>query len=231
MNILCTICVRGGSKGVKNKNIKKIKNKPLVCHTIEQAIKSKIFKCIVVSSDSDKVLNVVKRNGIKDLIKRPKKLAIDASPKIPAIRHCLVEMEKKYNKKFDLIIDLDATSPLRKISDIKNALKKLILEDSDNLFTVCPSRRNPYFNTVEFKNNKIQPVKKLMKQITSRQNAPIVYDMNASIYIWKRKILLNSDTVFQKKTSVYIMPEERSLDIDTPLDFKIVNFLLCKKIK
>ena len=226
MNILCTICVRGGSKGVKNKNIKKINNKPLVSYTIEQAIKSKIFKCIAVSSDSDKILNVAKKNGVKDLIKRPPKLARDDSPKIPVIRHCLIEMEKKYNKNFDIIIDLDATSPLRNILDIKKALKKMILDKNNNLFTVCLSRRNPYFNAVEFKNNKIQPVKNLMKKLTSRQAAPIVYDMNASIYIWKRNLLLRSDTVFHKKTSVYLMPEKRSIDIDTEFDYKMVSDLL-----
>ncbi len=169
---------------------------------------------------------VLKKKGVKDLIKRPKKLAKDASPKIPVIRHCLIEMEKKYNKTFDIIVDLDATSPLRKISDIKKALRKMILDNSNNLFTVCPSRRNPYFNAVEFKNNKIQPVKNLMKKLTSRQQAPAVYDMNASIYIWKRNFLLKSDTVFHKKTSVYIMPEERSIDIDTGFDYKVVSALL-----
>ena len=135
-------------------------------------------------------------------------------------------MEKRYKKKYDLIFDLDVTSPLRKIYDLKKALNKMIRNKSDNLFSVCLSKRNPYFNAVEFKKNKIKPIKNLMKQITSRQNAPVVYDMNASIYIWKRITLLNSNTVFQKRTSIYIMPEERSLDIDTPLDFKIVEFLL-----
>ena len=135
-------------------------------------------------------------------------------------------MEKKHKTKFDIIIDLDVTSPLRKIIDIKEALKKMILDKSNNLFTVCISRRNPYFNAVEFKNQKIRPVRNLMKKLTSRQSAPVVYDMNASIYIWKRHFLLKSDTVFGKNTSIYIMPENRSIDIDTGLDFKIVKDLL-----
>jgi CMP-N-acetylneuraminic acid synthetase len=226
MNILCTICVRGGSKGIKNKNIKKIKNEPLVCHSVNQAIKSKLFDEIVVSSDSKKILDIVKKSGVKNLIKRPKKLANDSSPKIPVIRHSLMEMEKKHNKTFDIIIDLDATSPLREILDIKKALKKMISSKSNNLITACLSRRNPYFNAIEFKKNKIQPVKILKKQFTSRQEAPVVYDMNASIYIWKRNLLLKSNTVFNKKTSVYIMPEERSFDIDSEFDFKIVSTLL-----
>lgn len=225
-NILCTICVRSGSKGVKNKNIKKIKGKPLIYYTLNQARKSKLFNNIVISTDSEKILEYSKKKKNIDRIKRPKNLAKDDSPKIPVIRHCLIEMEKRYKKKYDLIFDLDVTSPLRKIYDLKKALNKMIRNKSDNLFSVCLSKRNPYFNAVEFKKNKIKPIKNLMKQITSRQNAPVVYDMNASIYIWKRKTLLNSNTVFQKRTSIYIMPEERSLDIDTPLDFKIVEFLL-----
>ena len=225
-NILCTICVRGGSKGVKNKNIKKIKGKPLIYYTLNQAKKSKLFNSIVVSSDNKKILKYSQKENIIDLIDRPRVLAKDDAPKIPVIRHALIEMEKKYQKKFDIIIDLDATSPLRKVNDIHKALKKFNKEKSSNLFSVCISRRNPYFNAIEFKNGKFQPIKSLMKKIPGRQFAPKVYDMNASIYIWDRKTLLRSNTVFQKKTSIYLMPEERSLDIDNSFDFKLVEFLL-----
>tara|TARA_B100001175_G_scaffold317563_1_gene334987 strand:+ start:10173 stop:10856 length:684 start_codon:yes stop_codon:yes gene_type:complete len=225
-NILCTICVRGGSKGVKNKNIKKIKGKPLIYYTLNQAKKSKLFNSIVVSSDNKKILKYSETQNISDLIDRPRVLAKDDAPKIPVIRHALKEMEKKYQKKFDIIIDLDATAPLRKVNDIHKALKKFNKEKSSNLFSVCISRRNPYFNAVEFKNGKIQPIKSLMKKIPGRQFAPKVYDMNASIYIWDRKTLLRSNTVFQKKTSIYLMSDERSLDIDNSFDFKLVEFLL-----
>ena len=227
-NILCTICARGNSKGLKNKNFKRIKNKPLIHFTIDHAIKSKIFSKIVVCSDSFKILNYSKKIKEIDIIKRPKKLSLDNTPKIPVIRHSLKEMEKKYNKVFDTIIDLDVTAPLRKISDIKNALDQFKNTDSPTLFSACLSRRNPYFNAVEFKNKKIKPVKSLMKKIPGRQFAPKVYDMNASIYIWNRKTLLHSNTVFHKKTSVYLMPEERSIDIDNAFDFKIVSFLIRK---
>jgi CMP-N-acetylneuraminic acid synthetase len=125
MKILCTICVRGGSKGLRNKNIKNINGKPLVSYTINQAIRSKIFDNIAISSDSYKILNIAKKFGIKDLIKRPKNLAIDSAPKIPVIKHCLAEMEKRYKKKYDLIVDLDATAPLRKIIDIKKGNQEI----------------------------------------------------------------------------------------------------------
>jgi len=226
MKILCTICARGGSKGLLNKNIKKINNKPLISYTINHAIKSRLFDNIAVSSDSHKILKVSKKFGIIDLIKRPKNLAKDRTPKIPVIRHCLIEMEKRYKKKYDLIVDLDATAPLRKIIDIKKAVNKIIKSKAHNLFSVCESRSNPYFNAVEIVNSKIKPLKKSKKKIYSRQSAPKVFDINASIYIWKRDYLKKYENLISKKTAVYIMPQERSLDIDTKLDFRIISSLI-----
>jgi len=98
MKILCTICVRDGCKELRNKNIKNINGKPLVSYTINQAIRSEIFDNIAISSDSYKILNIAKKFGIKDLIKRPKNLAIGRAPKIPEIKNILVEMEKRYKK-------------------------------------------------------------------------------------------------------------------------------------
>ena len=229
MKILCTICVRCGSKGLRNKNIKNINGKPLVSYTINQAIRSKIFDNIAISSDSYKILNIAKKFGIKDLIKRPKNLAIDSAPKIPVIKHCLLEMEKRYKKKYDLIVDLDATAPLRKIIDIKKAVNKMIKSKASNLFSVCESRSNPYFNAVEIVNNKVQQLKKSKKNITSRQSAPKVFDINASIYIWRRNFLKKYESLISKKTTIYIMPESRSLDIDTNFHFKLARFLINKK--
>lgn len=226
MKILGTICARGGSKGLKNKNIRKIKNKHLIYYTLDQAIKSKIFNEIVVSSDCKNILHIAKKYGAKNLILRTKKLAKDNSPKIPVIRNCLDKMERIKNQKFDVIIDLDVTAPLRKILDIKNAYSKFKKTSATNLFSVCNSRSNPYFNAVEWKNGKIKPVVSLMKKLTGRQQAPKVYDMNASIYIWNRKTLKNKNTVFLKNTEVYLMPEERSIDIDNDFDFKLVSKLL-----
>ena len=119
MKILCTICARGGSKGLRNKNIKNINGSPLIHHTINQAINSNLFDKIVVSSDSDKILNISNKKKIDYLIKRSKKLSSSSTPKIPVIRNALIEAEKKFNIKFDYIMDLDVSSPLRNLSDIK----------------------------------------------------------------------------------------------------------------
>ena len=151
MNILCLICARAGSKAIKNKNLIKIKNKRLIDYTINQAKKSKIFNHVVVSTDSI----VIKKHALKKKVLcwflRPQKLANDTASKIEVIRHGLIESEKKLGKRFEIICDLDVTSPLRNISDINKAFKFFIKKKYDILFSVCEAKKNPYFNIVEKK--------------------------------------------------------------------------------
>ncbi|MDH5717003.1 MAG: acylneuraminate cytidylyltransferase family protein [Spirochaetia bacterium] len=228
-NILCTICARGGSKGVLNKNIKKILEKPLISYTINQANESGIFNHIVVSTDSDEIASISKDYGAEIIFKRPSYLATDDSGKLDVIKHALIKSEEYYKKEFDYIIDLDATSPLRLVSDIKNAYSIFLENNYDNLFSVMKARRSPYFNLVELdENNHVFLSKKLEKPIVRRQDSPKCFDMNASIYIWKREVLLTNSTLFLEKTGIYIMPEDRSLDIDSETDFEIVEYLLKK---
>ena len=140
-SILCTICMRGGSQGVKNKHTKLINGKPLMYYTIKQAIKSKIFDHIVVSTDSKKILKIAKSYGADGWFLRPKKLALNTSPKVPAIKHALVQAEKFYNKKFETIVELEATSPLRKIEDILKAYKFFVKKKANMLITGCKSKK------------------------------------------------------------------------------------------
>ena len=225
MNILCTLCMRGGSKGIKNKSIALVNNKPLFTYTLNQINKIKFIDKIVVSTDSKKIYNITSKYGVENWFLRPKNLSKDSSPKIPVIRDALIRSEKYYDKKFDIIIDLDVTSPLRNIKDIKNSFKKFFSKKAEILFTVTKSKKNPYFNMVEIKNSNVNLIKK-NQIISRRQDAPSVFDMNASIYIWKRKTLMKYNTLFIKKTTIYEMPEERSIDIDTSLDLKLVEYLL-----
>ena len=119
MSVLCTICARGGSKGLKNKALKKIMNKPLINYTIQQAINSKVFKEVVVSTDSKKIQKTSIKAGAKTWFLRPKKLSNDYCSKLLAIRHAFIESEKYFGKKFKYCIDLDITSLLRTSQDIK----------------------------------------------------------------------------------------------------------------
>ncbi|MCT7614605.1 acylneuraminate cytidylyltransferase family protein [Aliarcobacter butzleri] len=226
-NILCTICARGGSKGVKNKNIKELNGKPLIAYTIEQAKASGLFDHIVISTDSDDIANVAKEYGAEVFFKRSEEMASDTAGKLDVIKDAFEKSEKYYNKTFDYLIDLDATAPLRIVEDIINSFKQFKENDNDNLITAMPSRRSPYFNLVEQdKDGKVYLSKKLDSSVLRRQDAPKSYDMNASIYIWKRDIILNKNSLFLEKTGLYVMPEERSIDIDNELDFKFVEFLM-----
>ena len=131
-------------------------------------------------------------------------------------------------KKFNICFDLDITSPLRNISDIQSSYKKFKNGNYTNLFSVNEAKKNPYFNMVEKKGSFYVLSKKTNKIYFSRQKTPKVYDMNASIYIFKRSFLINKSNLFGKKTSIFLMPRERSIDIDDSFDLSLVKYLLKK---
>lgn len=228
-NILCTICARGGSKGVRNKNIKELNGKPLISYTIEQAKASGLFEHIVISTDSDDIADTAKKYGAELFFKRSAEMASDTAGKLDVIRDAFIRSEEYYGKKFDYLVDLDATAPLRSVDDIVNSFQQFIENNNDNLITAMPSRRSPYFNLVEVNpDGKVNLSKKLDSTVVRRQDAPKSYDMNASIYIWKRDAILNKNSIFLETTGLYVMPEERSIDIDHELDFEFVEFLMRK---
>lgn len=230
MKRLCSICARGGSKGIPNKNLRKINGIPLIAVSILQAAESGLFNNIAVSSDSAEILECAARSGADILVKRPAELASDTAAKIPAIQHCFREAEAQIGARFDICVDLDSTSPLRSVGDLKSVMNILADADATNVITAAPARRSPYFNMVECNSNGVpQLAKPLPNTVVRRQDAPKCYDMNASIYAWKREALLEMSTLFGLGTRLYIMPEERSHDIDSPLDFEIVEFLLRRK--
>lgn len=226
MRILAIICARGGSKGVPNKNIRLLNGKPLIAYTIECAKKYTKFDRIIVSTDSPKIAEVAKQYGADVPFLRPKELATDTSPKIPVLQHAVRYLEQEENDHYDLIVDLDPTSPLRIVEDIENCVNKMIEKNPNVVFSVTPAHKNPYFNMVEEKDGKVYLCKKLDRPITRRQDAPTVYAMNASIYVYKKDFLLNTDSVFSSNTMAVVMPEEHSIDIDRPIDFEFVEFLM-----
>lgn len=227
VKILCTICARGDSQGVKNKNIISVCKKPLIAHSILQAKKSQLFDSIAVSSDSEKIRNVAQQWGADYLIDRPTDLATSTAAKLPVIQHAVIETEKLTGIQYEVVVDLDATSPLRFVEDIQNSLGILLQhKEAENVITGCCARKSPYFNLVESgKNGYIKLCKKLDAPVVRRQDAPLCYDMNASIYIWRRDALFNNSCVISGRTLLYVMPEERSVDIDSLFDLKMVRFL------
>jgi CMP-N,N'-diacetyllegionaminic acid synthase len=225
MKIVATICARGGSKGVPGKNIRHLCGKPLIVHTIETAQRCRLIDKIIVSTDSPQIAEIAKNSGAEVPFIRPPELATDDAPKLAVIKHAVRFLETEQDYHPDIIVDLDATSPLRTEKDIEGCIKLVRDEGADNVFSVVAAHRNPYFNMVEIVNGRVQLVKKLNSSITRRQDAPPVYDMNASIYAWKRDALMNNNSLFLEKTRIYEMPEWAK-DIDGETDFKFAEFLL-----
>ena len=231
MKILCTICARAGSKGVANKNLRLINGLPLIAYSLQQAIETKLFSQIAVSSDSSEIRTTALTHGATFVVDRPAQMASDTAPKLPAIRHCVETSEKEFGK-FDIVVDLDATAPLRIVADIVGALDLLKTTDADNIITGTPAHRSPYFNLVETDSNGIVHLSKPPPEsVSRRQDSPECFDMNASIYVWKRDALLNNQSLFAPSTRLFIMPRERSLDIDSQADFEMVEWMMSKGAK
>jgi len=229
MKRLCTVCARGGSKGVKNKNIRELLGKPLIAHTLIQAKASKLFDKIAVSSDSREILDVAKKWGADILVVRAAEMASDQSPKLAAIQHCVREAEKESGTAYDTLVDLDATAPFRSVEDIQTAVKLLEDKKVSSVITGALARKSPYFNLVEVDGAGRARLSKPGVSVGRRQDSPPCYDMNASIYAWRREALFKGQNLFHEDTLLYIMPEERSIEIDSELDFEIAELLGAKR--
>ncbi|MEQ9518306.1 MAG: acylneuraminate cytidylyltransferase family protein [Parvibaculum sp.] len=226
MKRLCTILARGGSKGVPGKNVRLLAGKPLIAHSVEQARASDLFDVIAVSSDEAAILRAGKDAGADVLVERPADLATDKAAKLPAIRHCVEWVEALHTCRFETIVDLQPTSPLRLPGDIVGAVALLETGQAENVITGSPAKCSPYFNLVETRvDGTVGLSKPTDPPIIRRQDAPATFDMNGSIYVWRRDVLMSGVGLFLPTTQLYEMPEERSADIDTETDFRFVEFL------
>ena len=230
MKRLCTICARGGSKGVPGKNVRPLAGKPLIVHSIEQARDSGLFDLLAVSSDSEQILRVCRDAGVEMLIDRPPEMATDQAGKLPAIRHCVAAVEERTDETYDVLVDLSATSPLRLPEDIRQAVALLEERWVSNVITGSPSSHSPYFNLVERDaEGFVHLSKRPAEPILRRQDSPACFDMNGSIYVWRRDVFMAEQAVFYDDTLLHAMPDERSQDIDTELDFTIIELLMARR--
>lgn len=228
MNILITICARGGSKGIPGKNIKTIGGQPLIAYTIghAKAFAKTHHADIGLSTDSEAIKQVAAQYGIETAYLRPEILATDGAGKIPVLDHLLRYEENINQKKYDLILDLDITSPLRTQDDLNSAFTQLINHNEAlNLISVSPANRNPYFNMLEQNQEGYYELCK-KGSFLSRQTAPKVYDMNASFYFYKRTFFdLGFAGAVTNKTLIYEM-DHICFDLDHPIDFEFLSYLL-----
>ncbi len=228
--VLCSICVRGGSKGVPSKNLRDLRGKPLFLHSVDQARASGRFAAIAVSSDDPAILAVARDAGVDVVVTRPDALATDTAPKLPVIRHCAEQAEAVTGLRFGAFVDLDATSPLRLPQDIGGVLDLLTSSGCGVVITGMPARRSPYFNLVEAQpDGSVALAKRPAQPITRRQDAPRCFDMNASIYAWSAASFWAGPEIFTPTTRLFEMPEDRSVDIDSPLDWTLVDLLMAER--
>lgn len=227
---ICTITVRAGSKGVPGKNLRMVAGRPLFAHSVVQAAAAGLFDEIVVSSDSEEILELAPSFGATGIVRRPPEMATDTAGKVPAIAHAVRSTEERTGARYDVCVDLDATSPLRTVDDIRVAVEKFESADVDSLITGAEARRNPYFNLVEEQpDGTVAVSKKPDDAVLRRQDAPRCFDMNGSIYVWRRGSLLDDQVVFFPSTILYEMPSDRSIDVDSEFDFRIVEWLMAQR--
>jgi CMP-N,N'-diacetyllegionaminic acid synthase len=226
MSVIASICARGGSKGLPGKNTRMLDGKPLIVHTIDQALSCGQIDKVFVSTDCSEIANIAENAGATVPFLRPAELATDRAPKVPVIEH-LVDHVTRDGCNVTLVVDLDPTSPLRTVEDIDTCIE-LIDDQTDLVVTAFESDKNPYFNMVELKQDgRIGLVSSPSEPILSRQSAPKVYSLNASIYVWRPAALTKG--LWGGKLKLHVMPRCRSIDIDSELDFRLVELLMDRR--
>lgn len=231
--VLCVISARGGSTGIKNKNIINFCGKPLISWSILQAKKSKYIDEVYVSTDSLKIAEISKSYGAKVPFLRSKKFSTRDASKFLVWKDTLKKLESFNKKKYNFYLDIDCTSPLRETKDID---KILLMQKSkkkfDAIITVSKSRKNPYFNMLEKDKKKYLVLsKKIKKWPTSRQKSPLVFDQIASMYLVKTNFLKKSMQLYNGKILGYELNENQGFDIDNLTDYEIISHLFKKNYK
>jgi CMP-N,N'-diacetyllegionaminic acid synthase len=221
--IIATVCARGGSKGLPGKNIRPFAERPLIAHTILQALACTAISDVYVSTDDEKIAEVARSVGARVPFIRPPELASDHAPKLPVVEH-LVSWVETHEREVSHIIDLQPTSPLREKSDIEAALARA--PNAQLVISVSRAKDNPYFNLVEQRDSQLVYLCKGNGEVR-RQDAPAVYALNGSIYVWKRYALAHACVhgMWSVPMTPYIMPRWKSIDIDDLDDFELALWM------
>ena len=226
MKPLVIIPARGGSKGIPHKNIKLLGGKPLICRAIDNARAVAPDSDICVSTDDSEIIQVVEDYGLKVPFIRPTELAADNSGTYEVLLHALSFYEQQ-GRTYDTIILLQPTSPFRRDEDISEALK-LYSPDVDMVVSVTEARANPYYNCFETDSDGFLHVSKGDGKYIRRQDAPKAWEYNGAIYIINPQSLKRKSLGAFKRRRMYEMDELHSLDLDTPLDWRIAELLIAE---
>ena len=226
--ILVIVPARSGSKGIKFKNIKKINGVPLIIYTLEVVKKIKMIDYCLVSTDSKKILKITEDFGFKVPFLRPKYLSGDLVSDIDVIKSTLEKIEKVNNVKYDIILLLQPTSPLRKVNDIVMAVKKLVNEKFDSVWSLSLSdKKNHPLKQLKIEGKNIRYFDIKGEKIIARQQLSNLYQRNGIVYALTRDCVIKNKNLMGSNPG-YILIDRISLNIDTKFDLEFAEFLLKK---
>ena len=227
VNVVGFIFARAGSKGLPGKNILPIAGKPLIAWSIECALKVSRIERLIVSTDSPEIAKIARDYGAEVPFMRPAWLATDESSEWDSWRHALNYLMESTGNIPNVIVSIPPVAPLRAPIDIENCLNEYDKGSSDIVISVTESRRSPYFNMVKtLPDEKYGLVSPPDSLIHRRQDVPIVYDMTTVCYVANSEFVLSHKSIFEGRVGAVHVPTERAIDIDTPLDFQVAEYLM-----
>lgn len=220
-SVLAVIPARGGSKGILRKNIREVGGKPLLSWTIDEAKKSDYIDHLIVSTDDEEIAEVARNNRVDVPFLRPKSLAMDDTPGIAPILHSL-----KVLPGYDYVVVLQPTSPLRTVADIDGCIEKCVMEQAKACVSVTLAEKTPYWMYHLSEKGHLKPVINTEKRFFRRQDMPPIFSLNGAVYIADTDWLQKTQSFLEYETVGYVMPKERSIDIDNEMDIVIFEALL-----
>lgn len=223
-DVIAIIPARGGSKGVPHKNIRLLCGKPLVAYSIEAALGSEYIDRVVVSTEDEEIAQVSREYGA-EVVRRPSELAQDGTPSLPVYQHAIRHLGETEDYRPEITVVLQPTSPLRLAEDIDRAIESFVEAKCDSVVGVCEVEHPPHW-MYTLTGNRLKPLIKDGEKVGRRQDAPKVYRLNGAVYVTSRDMMMKENRLLGRDTRAYIMPLERSIDIDTELDFKLAALLI-----
>ena len=224
--IVAVIPARGGSKGIPQKNLRTLLGKPLIAYTIEAALQAKTLTRTIVSTDDEQIKEVSQDYGAEVPFLRPSHLATDIAPGISVLQHAIIYLAEHEGYLTDIVVCLQPTSPLRSGEDIDAAVNLCLDSGADSVVSLCQAKHHPYWMK-KIVDGRVHPLmNENENHYTRRQDLPPVYQLNGALYVTRTNVLLEENRVLGKYTAPYIMPPERSIDIDTPNDLRVAETLL-----
>ena len=221
MKVLAVIPARGGSKGIPRKNIKKLGGKPLIAWTIEAALKAPSINRVIVSTDDEEIAAVAEQFGAEVPFKRPIAIARDDTPGLDPVLHAIENSPDS-----DWVLLLQPTSPLRSVDDIEGIIKLCQEKGALSAVSVAEVGKHPFWMYQRSSDMRLQPLIPNRGEIMRRQDLPSVYVLNGALYLARPDWLIENQGFIGPETLGYVMPVERSVDLDTPLDWLWVEYLI-----